>query len=340
MPPSDVTKPATALTVNGLQDFEQLGSRLDSTHTPKHSNPQPDPMRVWSKDVGHIDVGPRLRALDHKAVARLADSFLRVGQLQPISLWSGPDDCDCILIAGLHRLEAAKLIGWQYIDAVWVSGDDVERELGEIAENLHRAEMTALERDIQVARWIELTVMKQAEVSSQPETKPHQGGRPAGGVNAASRELSISKPDAHRAVKVASISPEAKQAAVNAGIDDNRTALIAVAKETTPEAQVAKVAEIAGAKANPKTNSVSERPPRKVSKIAQDRVDGCVGSIEGLLGGLEKAKPETVSLIVQEIADNENTRNNVKALRDQLNRLLRLSTEINSNATVANGSGA
>jgi len=53
--------------------------------------------------------------------------------------------------------------------------------------------------------------------------------------------LGLDKDDVQRAVKVAAIAPEAKQAARDAGIDDNRTALLAVAKEATPEAQVAKV---------------------------------------------------------------------------------------------------
>ncbi|WP_131836074.1 hypothetical protein [Ancylobacter aquaticus] len=52
-------------------------------------------------------------------------------------------------------------------------------------ENLHRAELTALERDEQVALWLKLSAEK---VSAQLEPKP---GRPEGGVRAAARELGI-----------------------------------------------------------------------------------------------------------------------------------------------------
>ena len=72
-----------------------------------------------------------------------------------------------------------------------------------ISENLHRSDLTALERDEQVARWIELV----DGVSSQLGTK-QKTGRPESGINAASRELGVKKSSAHRAVKVASIFSE------------------------------------------------------------------------------------------------------------------------------------
>jgi hypothetical protein len=204
-------------------------------------------MNIERVAVDLIGVGKRLRPVNEFAVAALAESMHRLGQLQPISVYN-PDDGTLLLVAGLHRLEAGKRLGWEEIDAVFVNGNEIDRELQEIAENLHRAELTALERDMQVARWVELTAAKQSEpiISSQPATKKR--GRPESGVNAASRELGITKDDAHRAVKVASISQEAKQAARDAGLDDNRAALLAVAKEITPEAQVAKVVAISSAK--------------------------------------------------------------------------------------------
>jgi hypothetical protein len=55
---------------------------------------------------------------------------------------------------------------------------------------------------------------------------PSGGAQPAEkGVRKVARELNLGRKDVKRAVKVASISPEAKQAALDAGLDDNRTAL-------------------------------------------------------------------------------------------------------------------
>ena len=125
-----------------------------------------------------------------------------------------------------------------------VTGNEIERKLQEIAENLHRSELTALERDTQIGRWAELT----AATAAQVET-PLGGAQPSEkGVRKVANDLGLDKSDVQRAVKVASISPEAQQAARIAGLDNNRTALLAVAKEATPEAQVAKVSAISSAK--------------------------------------------------------------------------------------------
>ena len=66
-----------------------------------------------------------------------------------------------------------------------------------------------MERDKLVAEWCRLVGK---EVSFQHETKP-QGGRPKSGASEAARQLGLDKVDVHRAIKVASLSPEAQQAA-------------------------------------------------------------------------------------------------------------------------------
>ena len=101
----------------------------------------------------------------------------------------------------------------------------------EISENLHRAELTALERDKLVAEWCELT----GEDLNQPESV--SGGRGhKSGQREVSRQLGLSQPDVHRALKVASLSPEAQDAAREVGLDDNRSALLEARKQTTAEA--------------------------------------------------------------------------------------------------------
>ncbi len=66
-----------------------------------------------------------------------------------------------------------------------------------------------MERDKLVAEWERLTGK---EVSRQLDAKP-QGGRPKSGASEAARQLGLDKVDVHRAIKVASLSPEAQQAA-------------------------------------------------------------------------------------------------------------------------------
>ncbi|MBB4094087.1 ParB/RepB/Spo0J family partition protein [Brucella pecoris] len=186
-------------------------------------------------------VGNR-RPLNQDAVARLADSISNIGLQTPITVRLtdvlDPEDGEYtrafVLITGHHRLEAYKVLGLDRIPAIIRNCDEIEAQLWEIAENLHRAELTALERDEQVAKWIELSTER---ISSQVETKIERG-RPEGGVSAAARDLNISKPDAHRAVKVASLSEEAKEAAREVGLDNNRSVLLNASKEEDPAKQV------------------------------------------------------------------------------------------------------
>jgi ParB-like chromosome segregation protein Spo0J len=220
--------------------------------------------------VNAIVVGKRLRPITEGTIAPIMESIKLIGQLMPISVHIDENCKTMRLVTGAHRVEAMKRLGFNEIDAVFVTGDEVDLELHGITENLHRAELTPLEHDVQVARWIELTTAKR-EVSSQPETKP-QGGRPTGGINAASRELGLSKSAAHRAVKVAGISDQAKQAARDAGLDKNRTALLEVAKETTPEKQIAKVTEIAEDKTMAKAHRVEPAVPDQLAD-ATEKVD-------------------------------------------------------------------
>ncbi|MEJ0093339.1 MAG: hypothetical protein WDN46_07855 [Methylocella sp.] len=66
---------------------------------------------------------------------------------------------------------------------------------------------------------------------SQDETKreehPEKNGRvdePEGGISAAAREIDVERTEVRRAEKVASLSDDAKEAAREAGLDDNQSA--------------------------------------------------------------------------------------------------------------------
>ena len=84
----------------------------------------------------------------------------------------------------------------------------------EISENLHRAELPQVERDKLVAEWCRL--VGRDEVLAQVAPKV-QNGRPKGGEREAARQLGLDRDDVRRAAKVASITPEAQQAAHEVG---------------------------------------------------------------------------------------------------------------------------
>jgi hypothetical protein len=89
-----------------------------------------------------------------------------------------------------------------------------------------------------------------------------KGGRPEGGIARAARELPVPcktvearRQHIRRAIKIAGIRDGAKSAARAAGLDNIQSALLAIAAEPSPEAQLAKVQEIVARKAQPRRKS-------------------------------------------------------------------------------------
>lgn len=195
--------------------------------------------------VDEITVLDRHRPVDMDAVRALAASMKQIGLRTPITIRS-PSESDCFLVAGRHRLEAARLLGWEKIDCFVLDCSEDEAEMWEISENLHRAELTVVQRSEQVARWAELA----GRVLRQLDAK----GRPESGNRKAARELNIPEPEVRRAVKIASLTPEAKAAASENGLDDNQAALLEAAK--LPASQQA--------------TAIKERAQKQASKHPQD----------------------------------------------------------------------
>lgn len=206
-------------------------------------------MQTERMPVDGIQIQGRKRDARPEKVAELADSMRGpLGLRTPITVRivaehtdsDGRITCDVpILVAGLHRLLAARQLGWEDIDAFVMNGDDPDEvELWEIEENLKRADLTAQERADQTARWVELTGSKVGQ-SDPLCAKTGRGNE--GGLRAAVRDLGIDRSEARRAVKIASLSPEAKEAARTVGLDDNQTALLAAASHASAPAQVAHI---------------------------------------------------------------------------------------------------
>ena len=157
--------------------------------------------------VDSIIVSNRHRPVDLGAVKVLAASMQKLGLRTPITIRS-PNDSECYLVAGRHRLEAARLLGWSEIECFVLDCSEDEAEMWEISENLHRAELTVVQRSEQVSRWVELADKVLVQVAPKP-----QGGRPEGGVNKAARDLNLEATEVKRAVKIASLTTEAKAVA-------------------------------------------------------------------------------------------------------------------------------
>ena len=84
--------------------------------------------------ICEIKINPGRRDTQQRNVEELARSIAAVGLMNPITVTQ-----DNTLIAGLHRLEAVKLLGWTEIECTVSDADGLQAELAEIDENFVRA---------------------------------------------------------------------------------------------------------------------------------------------------------------------------------------------------------
>lgn len=197
--------------------------------------------RVETFEVDGIAIPDGRRDADPDVVKALAASMERVGLLSPILLREPAADGEsAILISGRHRLEAAKSLGWDFIDCCFFHISDAEARMREITENLHRSDLTTLERAEQIEEWRVL-----CEEAARVQVAPsHPSER---GLKKTARELNTTREEIRRAEKIAKITPEAKAAAKAAGLDNNQSKLLEIAKAPA-EQQTAKVAQLQAVK--------------------------------------------------------------------------------------------
>jgi ParB family chromosome partitioning protein len=97
--------------------------------------------------ISTIKINPGRRETDPTHIDELSQSIADVGLLNPITV-----DSSHTLIAGLHRLEAAKLLDWTEIECTVCSIDSIRAELAEIDENVIRRNLTNAELSSLLAR--------------------------------------------------------------------------------------------------------------------------------------------------------------------------------------------
>ena len=118
------------------------------------------PRRTLPVDLDTITIENRIRpSLDHDKIDALAHSMEVNGLQSPILIrpacqpdpahphhWGPETPGRFALVAGAHRIAAARLLGWPTIEAMVVNADPEECQLIEIDENLARTENTPLDR--------------------------------------------------------------------------------------------------------------------------------------------------------------------------------------------------
>ena len=127
--------------------------------------------------ICEIKINPGRRKVEAKDVQDLAKSISQVGLLNPITVTP-----DHTLIAGNHRLEAAKLLEWTEIECTVCDVSGLLVELAEIDENFVRVNLSPIEfGDLLLRR-------KEIYEALHPEAK-HGGDRKSGEIKTAKCKL-------------------------------------------------------------------------------------------------------------------------------------------------------
>jgi hypothetical protein len=123
-----------------------------------------------------VDIAKRCRPVIPSVVKTLVDGIPKDGLRIPLTIrWL---DGVAHLVAGLQRLEALKTLEWDEVPCV-CEKDELAAQRWQITENLHRGELTKLQRANQTAALLAL-VDTGKEISGEKVQK-NRRGRPEGG---------------------------------------------------------------------------------------------------------------------------------------------------------------
>lgn len=197
-------------------------------------------MRIEEVQIDQIKVGKERRRINYEKVKSLAESIRAIGTLlHPVTLSGGYD-----LVAGGHRLEAYKFLGWKTIPATFIEDPDLA-DLMEADENLQRHNLDTLELS---------QAMKQRRSAwERIHGKPQPGRTPKGGNSATVAQF------IEESAEVAGVSKRTVQLASEIG-----------EKLTEKAAEV--VADTPVAKSPKKLKAIADKPPTEQVAAAKQAV--------------------------------------------------------------------
>jgi ParB/RepB/Spo0J family partition protein len=240
---------------------------------------------IATRDIKIEDliIKDRFRKPTDEDVEVLVESLEEHGQPRAITVRKHPDKPEKYrVIAGATLVKAAQRLGWPSVRADVLRCSDVEARRWEIDENLNRHRLSAMEEADHIAERMRTFANEDGE-SGQKDGKPKQG-RPVGAISKAAGKLRLKgktqkarRKEIERKLKIASIAPKAKAAAKEAGLHDNRAALLEIADEDTTEEQLAKVQELAWGKTSSKAKG--RNPWRRIRKTKKTKQSASKASL-------------------------------------------------------------
>ena len=189
--------------------------------------------------VGAIKIIGKRRPLNEAKVRALAASINEIGLQTPITVQNRKKDV--VLTTGWYRLEAVKRLSWTAIPCIVLGADKIDVSLWQLAENYYRAELTVLER-AECTEGLRALIRQKREGG---QVAPPGGHQPKDtGIKATARALGVAREEIRRSKRIAKISPAAKAKVRKLGLDDNQRALLEIASQPTPKAELRTVREI------------------------------------------------------------------------------------------------
>lgn len=197
--------------------------------------------RMADISIASVEIAnDRLKAFSADKAAEIRDSMEDLGLLSPILVSTPGKSGRHRLIGGLHRLEAAKLLGWEAIPAILLDLSGIKARLAEIDENLARGTLSPLE-------WARHFAERKAVYEDlHPETR-HGGDRRSTKfanlatwsdrfTSSAAKQFSMSERSIHRALeRYREIDPDVQTAIANTWIAHKSSALDALARLSSDE---------------------------------------------------------------------------------------------------------
>ena len=267
-------------------------------------------------DVAAIRHSPKKRPIRNDKVGALVDSIREIGMRTPITVRAPHVDREVgdsqqyEIVAGHHRFEAIRALGYVKIDCYIVAADDPDAAMWEIDENLVRAELTKMELADHLVR------RKAEYLKRHPETR--NGGLPgkAGGGKVAKNDnlasfakdtadkTGLSKRTIERGVRRGErIAPDVRQDIVGTKLDTGASLDRLAKMEPDEQRKTAAAGELPPAPAaeNPPPANGSASVPDGPAKCRPEDDDNVIDLVQILHGNLSNALLKETAAIARRI---------------------------------------
>lgn len=224
--------------------------------------------------IAEIKVGDNRREIDEANVANLMKSIREVGLINSITVTRGNK-----LIAGAHRLEACKRLGWAEIECNVAELDGLKAELAEIDENLIRHNLNHIDEGEQLLRKKEIYEMLYPETKATYNGGGFKGNRFTKAIEAEPNSVTTNKSFVDDSAEKMQMTPRAIRKKIQ------------VARDLSPEV-----------KTIVKQHGISEKNSLKLARIKEPEKQK--EAAEKLAAGIPLDKPEPVKPDYSSIKDS------------------------------------